>query len=252
MINKENFIGYLSNPASLNEESQSEIIFLANQFPYCHSLQILKLLNFQITADLQYPLQLKIAAINAPNRFILKKHVEAIERYIRNDDTLYISQPEQSGPTFESSEELTPSGEIEQSQDLTNPLTTEPPDFPVIVLPEIDTPYEVKQKPIETASHIIVDPVKKNEIVDHFLTHLPGVIRSKGDFFNPVDFARHSNLDNESIVTETLAVIYEKQGHFSKAIKIYEILMLRIPEKSSYFAAQIEKIKQVANNQSKA
>ena len=40
-----------------------------------------------------------------------------------------------------------------------------------------------------------------------------------------------------------MAKIHAKQGNFGKAIKIYKELMLRKPEKKSYFAAQIENLK---------
>jgi hypothetical protein len=50
-------------------------------------------------------------------------------------------------------------------------------------------------------------------------------------------------MDEEEIVSETLALLYARQGNIQKAIHIYQKLSLRFSEKSRYFAAQIENIK---------
>ena len=48
-------------------------------------------------------------------------------------------------------------------------------------------------------------------------------------------------------MTETLAEVYFKQGKLKKAIKAYEILALKYPEKSGFFADQIQKITNTQN-----
>lgn len=51
-----------------------------------------------------------------------------------------------------------------------------------------------------------------------------------------------SVVEDDEIVSETLALILEKQSHFGKAIAMYQRLCLQYPEKSSLFAAKIEEL----------
>ena len=52
---------------------------------------------------------------------------------------------------------------------------------------------------------------------------------------------------NDSLTTETLAEIYIEQGHYQRAIQAYEILCLKYPKKSGFFANRIEEIKNKLN-----
>lgn len=49
----------------------------------------------------------------------------------------------------------------------------------------------------------------------------------------------------EDLCTETLAQVFVDQQFYSRAIEIYEKLILLYPEKSAYFASLIEKVKNI-------
>lgn len=85
---------------------------------------------------------------------------------------------------------------------------------------------------------------QKKQLIDKIIESDPGRIKlGSNKFFIPATEAKQSLLENEHLVTETLAKIYALQGNISKAIRAYEILSLKFPQKSVYFASLIEKLK---------
>lgn len=57
------------------------------------------------------------------------------------------------------------------------------------------------------------------------------------------EIARKSVRENADLATETLADLLAAQQQYDKAIKMYQRLILKFPEKSTYFAGKIEKLK---------
>ncbi len=86
----------------------------------------------------------------------------------------------------------------------------------------------------------------ENDLIDKFITSSPTLKRpsTPAKFYNPEEMAQKSIQADDSMITETLAKIYMRQGLSTQAIEIYEKLMLINPSKSSYFADCIEHIKQ--------
>ena len=60
---------------------------------------------------------------------------------------------------------------------------------------------------------------------------------------------KKSLIPDQSIGTETLAVILEKQGKFDQALQIYRNLLAANPEKSSTFAPRIERLEALVGNE---
>ena len=80
-----------------------------------------------------------------------------------------------------------------------------------------------------------------------FIELNPKIPQAKDTTSIPINIAK-SNETPSSIMTETLAQIYLEQKKYTKAIQAYEILILKYPEKSSFFADRIKNIKILQQN----
>jgi hypothetical protein len=105
---------------------------------------------------------------------------------------------------------------------------------------------KAKKRPEKPEPEKISAKQKQKALIDRIIEANPGIIRTKEDqkFFKSDTRAKESLLENEHLVTETLAKIYALQGNINKAIRAYEILSLKFPQKSAYFASLIQKLKE--------
>jgi hypothetical protein len=98
-------------------------------------------------------------------------------------------------------------------------------------------------KELLTAKFNAAKEISVDELIEKFIREEPRISKVTDKDLSDVNIKGEDVSPIYDIATETLAKVYLKQGEKTKAIKIYEQLILKFPEKSSYFAAQIKKIK---------
>lgn len=96
------------------------------------------------------------------------------------------------------------------------------------------------EKPTETIPVKVIE--KKAEIIDKFIEENPKISQLKEETHFVV---KEKAEDISHLMTETLAKLYTSQKLFSKAIKAYEILQKKHPEKTEEFEAKINEIKEL-------
>ena len=281
-MNRQQFSEYIKNPGIAHAQDLKMLEELVRRYPYCQTGQILYTVNLFREENLQYPLQLKKAAVYAGDRMVLRELIESVKLKVPVAAPVEIKVPRKSPdlpadevsqilqvetipecspmsvPIPESSPEPVSSLEPELIKEPGHDRMT-PEELIAIVkkrLAEINAEQHAKlagaidghfldyrQKDEQAIASLPLSPQNKEAIIDKFILEEPKISKPKAAFFNPSDSAIRSNFDDEEIVSETLAKLYAEQGNISKAIHIYQKLSLLNQEKSRYFAAQIENLK---------
>ena len=102
---------------------------------------------------------------------------------------------------------------------------------------------EEEEKQLEVSSEL----EKKFDLIEKFIELNPKIPQAKDSMSVPANVAKSNEMPS-SIMTETLAQIYLEQKKYTKAIQAYDILILKYPEKSSFFADRIKNIKILQQN----
>lgn len=153
--------------------------------------------------------------------------------------------------------EFTPSSDknraLEESLDMGKPLNFEQNDthsFSKWLELTRYKPIEREEKTPQITKNIFEkDDVrtKKFDMIDKFLETNPK-IEIKKEFSSTVDLSAENQATEQQLMTETLAKVYLEQGKYAEAIRAYQILILKNPEKSRFFADQIETIQKLQQN----
>jgi len=272
-MNLEQFNGFLNSPATLNAQSLPLLTELVKEYPYFQTAQVLLAKNLHNEKNIRYNAQLKIAAaystdrkklyelingIAQPEEKIAQPVIKEEKKEILQERPLLkpIERVKTEVPIDEKKEEAVPAGRQEKVEPVSEKKVE-----PVVKRqqPQLDKKHTFTEWLRLTSIHSVKaveierekkKPSQKDELIDKFLREEPKISKpQKAEFFSPVNMAKQSIIEDDDLVTETLAQIYEKQGFYAKAIKAYEKLSLKYPEKKVSFAARIENLRQQLNEQ---
>ena len=273
IMDSKQLIGYMTMPERMKGNDVDEVEQMVKTFPYFSIAHALLSIAYQNIGSPNYNSQLKRAAATMPNRDKLRL-LSMIAKHRLESKPEIPALPDEFEPkdnVFSSIES------IDTKEEQNGSIIREK----VFIIPEIDLSgsheelsaemalLEEKRKSIDELKAIIANRLKeieeekqrkeagkpapkklsRKELIDKFITENPSISRPKAEFYNPISVAQNSIIDQENIVSETLAKIYEQQNYFEKAISIYKKLGLKYPEKSRYFAAQIERLQESQKSQ---
>jgi hypothetical protein len=239
-----------------------EVNKLCRDFPEFSTVHLLKVRIMEALGH-EKQQQLKVAAIYSMNRKKLYQLVTEVKQSAEpeveaeplDENTELIEFSEESNEHADVIiEQHAPYAGLEPDTELLE-LDEEPAEELLEILdeeseesPVEDTAEETVEETVEEHEDEVSDEQPKkysNHLITSFISGEPGPIRADQETSLKGDVSRASHREHDGFITDTLAQIYVKQGLYAKAIYAYEKLSLKYPEKSAYFAAQIEKIRNI-------
>lgn len=285
-MNITEYLSLINNPNAINDKQTSSLEKIVAEFPYFQSARALRLKGLYNQDSFRYNYDLKNTAAHTTDRSVLFDFIIS-DTFTRIHKNLYEEKLAEINEIFVDATELIFKEEkieskinpLEQSI-LTSikeatPIETIEVSIPTIEAAEekleIGKPlvFDINEKysfqewlqlskvhPIEREISALIeikptaiDPEKqkKNELIDKFIEASPKIPPIKKEA-EPKVFLEPSSENNSYLMTETLARVYLEQNKYDKAIQAYEILILKYPEKSSFFANRISDIKILQHN----
>jgi hypothetical protein len=276
-MNRNDFTGIIHNTSLIDRQIMGEVRELVDIFPYFQSAHLLLLKGLHNISDVKFENQLRQSAIHIADREVLyyllnresRQPVEQSEPVDMVIDKESIT-PEivaqinvagtQASHTISEASEEDDSGRIvflmeddadpvEEKVFFLDPSMSVPwhGDLLELDLPEQASDDQGKGSVSHEEKMADENNSRKKiqaELIERFIIANPRIEPVRDKTFQPVeDISKPFTEETGGFITETLAKIYITQGYYSKAIDIYEKLSLKFPEKSSYFATQIEKVR---------
>ena len=278
-MNVTDYTYLINKPNTITEKQTHALEKVLDEFPYFQSARALHLKGLYNDSSFKYNSALKITAAHTTDRailfdFISSEDFNAIQKAlfekktnellsIKVIDSIEIVQEktihsqEENGVIASTSSDETEVLEIadtpEKKLELGKPLEfskNETHSFQEWLQLSRIQPIirESETKNNSTTSKTEEDSKKKKEaMINKFILSNPKISAVKHG--TPSSVAIDINKDdNTSLMTETLAKVYLEQKKYQKAIQAYEILILKYPEKSSFFADHISDIKILQQN----
>ena len=249
-MNRTVFHGYVRNPGSLNAGSVSDIKEVLKLFPWFQSAHMLLLRGLKSADDVRFDMHLKESATHIADRerlyYLINAGISVAPQISAIEEVSPVSPVAQEIPVVQEHERTVEElrEEIEHRLgELGDPLLVI--EGPHVEFVSDEGPSELiirsSEKLLEIENEENDD--KPEDLIDRFIRLNPRIEVSRDHAPAPAEDLSEKHISKSGgFISETLARIYIDQGYYSRAIDIYEKLCLKYPEKSSYFADQINKI----------